>query len=243
VQNRYAGDVGDFSKFALLCALAGNDLRPGIVWYLNTTEENNRDGTVTNYSRLRQYCPELYDRLATVVISRNRSIAALEAAGVMPSSTLFFGLPVPIPGKHFDEAAAERSRTCWERAAAEAMQGADLVFLDPDNGLAPERVTKSCAKSVKYAFLDEIDHLLHANHSVILYQHHRRTPLKEAVSAQLEIFRRTAPSWALSFHVLSARIYFVLAACKHQRVLRKRSLQFVAGPWGMDGCFCLHDRA
>ncbi len=49
MQNRYVGDVSDFAKFALRNALAGDDLRLGVHWYLNADEEPNSDGKFTEY--------------------------------------------------------------------------------------------------------------------------------------------------------------------------------------------------
>src|SRR5690242_17555125 len=209
MQNRYAGDVGDFSKFSFLRALAGDDLRVGIVWYLNTSEEENRDGNYTDYSRLRKYTPTLYDILANVVNSRTRarSVAALEQAGVMPPGTLFYGSPLPVQRSTRDRSCVYRSRDHWLRGALRAMREADLVFLDPDNGVAPQTVSKYSRRSVKYAFPDEIVSFLRARHSIVLYQHHQRNPLDQTISANLENFRSLARTWALSFHVRSTRIY------------------------------------
>jgi hypothetical protein len=48
VQNRYAGDVGDYVKFGLLRALTGADDEPalslGVMWYLTADEDHNQDG-------------------------------------------------------------------------------------------------------------------------------------------------------------------------------------------------------
>ena len=44
MRHEYVGDIGDFGKYALLKALAGNDLTLGVVWYLNVVNESNNDG-------------------------------------------------------------------------------------------------------------------------------------------------------------------------------------------------------
>lgn len=43
MQNRYAGDIGDFIKFALLRALSP-DHNLGVAWYLYPDEGHNSDG-------------------------------------------------------------------------------------------------------------------------------------------------------------------------------------------------------
>ena len=52
MQDRYAGDVGDFGKFGLLrtlCELNAPQLKLGIVWYLVPEESHNEDGKHTKY--------------------------------------------------------------------------------------------------------------------------------------------------------------------------------------------------
>lgn len=77
MQNRYTGDVGDFGKYALLKALAGDDLRLGVHWYLNADEESNTDGRFTDYPKLRECDPALYDGLHAIVRSGNRCVAVV----------------------------------------------------------------------------------------------------------------------------------------------------------------------
>jgi hypothetical protein len=50
VQDRYAGDIGDFQKYALLKALSEKDLRLAVIWYLNPDVEGNADGSFMAYS-------------------------------------------------------------------------------------------------------------------------------------------------------------------------------------------------
>jgi len=80
VQNRYAGDVGDYVKLALLRALVPG-FKLGVAWYLYPDEAHNSDGRHTAYlndpAKWRELDPELFDGLAHVVRGR-RSVAALE---------------------------------------------------------------------------------------------------------------------------------------------------------------------
>jgi hypothetical protein len=38
MRDSYVADVGDFGKYALLNALAGDDLRLGVLWYCNSLD-------------------------------------------------------------------------------------------------------------------------------------------------------------------------------------------------------------
>jgi hypothetical protein len=118
VQDRYAGDLGDYLKFGLLRSLVPADspasLRLGVVWYRTLDEAHNADGKHIAYLQpahrsampLGRLDRDSYQRLAGLVASGNRSTAALAAAGVLTAGTCFFGdslnftgLPPGQPGR------------------------------------------------------------------------------------------------------------------------------------------------
>lgn len=49
MQNRYAGDAGDFGKIGLLRSLARTGLKVGVNWYLVADEAHNEDGRHIGY--------------------------------------------------------------------------------------------------------------------------------------------------------------------------------------------------
>ena len=49
MQNRYSGDIGDFSKLGLLRALLPCGIPIGINWYLVPDETHNGDGRHVKY--------------------------------------------------------------------------------------------------------------------------------------------------------------------------------------------------
>ena len=70
MQDRYAGDVGDYGKLALLRRLCKPNFRLGIVWYTTTIPENNADGKHVNFSHLRHLDEEVFDRLSEFALER-----------------------------------------------------------------------------------------------------------------------------------------------------------------------------
>ena len=64
MRDSYVADVGDFGKYALLNALAGNDLRLGVLWRRNSLADATQDGRFTVYPELRTCDPKLYARLS-----------------------------------------------------------------------------------------------------------------------------------------------------------------------------------
>lgn len=99
MEDRYAGDVGDFLKFGLLRALGDGapPLKLGVNWYLTGEESHNADGKYVGYLQpgttyhvsLRSCDPDLMSRLAQVV-SADRSVAALEKSGVLPEDSVTY---------------------------------------------------------------------------------------------------------------------------------------------------------
>jgi hypothetical protein len=246
MQNRYTGDIGDFGKFALLSALCGTDLRLGVMWYLNEAEEANSDGRFTKYEKLRPCADVLYGKLSLILQNPTRTLSAIEASGILPSRTLFYREPLPFSDKLCLTAESKsqqtRYREAWFMNGFQHLSKAELVFLDPDNGVAGKRVKKFSRKSVKYAFPDETTDWLKRNQSVIVYQHQKRQPLQLQVSEQLKAFEQNGyHGWALSFHRQSVRIYLILpGTTEHRTLLYERCKMFTASKWGSEGHFRLH---
>jgi hypothetical protein len=175
MQNRYAGDVGDFGKYGLLRRLCGEPplLSLGVVWYLVSDEP--QDGKYTRYlapdreRRFRACDPELYDVLRGVVSDR-REVAAIERSGILGDAA-FFGQPVDTG-----------NREAWLREALNAVAGRGLVFLDPDNGLEVKAAPLNSPRGGKFCGYQEVREFLSAGASVVLRQH-----LGQSGSAELQV--------------------------------------------------------
>lgn len=171
MQDRYAGDVGDFGKFGLLRQMASAGLKIGINWYYNDRpEENiNDDGKHIGYlnNKAFQNCDdELIDVLRNIV-GGNRSVAALEEADLIPNARYYSAALKPGNSPDF-------SRDAWHRNSMEAFADSDIIFCDPDNGLLVKSVSPTCAKSVKYATENELAAYYSSGKSVMLYNHRCR---------------------------------------------------------------------
>jgi hypothetical protein len=128
MRDQYAGDVSDVLKFSFLRALAGADRTLGVAWYYAPGDDGRLDGRHLEWRdepAWRELDPVVYTGLGALP---ERSVAALEAAAIWPVGRLFHREPIPSRGL----------RPAWSRAKREALVGADIVFLDPDNGLGGE---------------------------------------------------------------------------------------------------------
>lgn len=128
MRDQYAGDISDLLKFGLLRALAGADRVLGIVWYYVPGDDGRPDGRHLEWRQdqyWRRLDEPLFDGLSSLP---ERGIAALEGTGIWPPRTRFFREPVP----------SRSEREAWSARMVRTLEPADLVFLDPDNGLGGE---------------------------------------------------------------------------------------------------------
>ncbi len=221
MQNRYAGDVGDFIKLGLLRHLARGspDLRIGINWYLASDENHNADGNHLGYlspgnrfARLRELDAALYDGFSELVAD-DRSVERFRELGALYSDWQTFNAPVPATR-------APEPRRDWHHAATEELKSADLIYLDPDNGLAWHRA----AITSKHALTSELLDYLAGGKSVIFYQHADRSrggALAQATHClnTLEDLSGIRPVGAVIGRRGSCRFFMVIAAPRHARAL------------------------
>lgn len=125
MRDQYAGDVSDLLKFAFLRSLARDDRRLGISWYYTPGNDGRPDGRHLEW-REEPAWRDLDGQLFTGLSSLSqRSIAALEQAAIWPKGAVFFGEPIP----------PRVGRSAWSGRQRVALSAADMVFLDPNNGL------------------------------------------------------------------------------------------------------------
>jgi hypothetical protein len=221
MQDRFAGDIGDFGKYGLLRALAGSPLRLGIVWYL--TSDGDSGGNHREYldrpERFRPCDQSLFDAL----IAFNRGeprIARISHFPILPLDTLRVDEPLPPPAGRED----------WFGMALSATRYCDLIFLDPDNGLAPRSVPCSRATACHYVYPEEIAAFRSRRQSVLVYHHFSR---RNSVERQLRDW--FSPSregfFAFRFHRYGSRAFFLLPASRHQDLFAKRIGAFLQSPW------------
>jgi hypothetical protein len=182
VQDRYAGDVGDFLKYGLLrllCTAAGVS-RLGVVWYLVDDETHNADGRHVSYlrpgnrigERLRSCDPELFDAMQTIVNSGKRCVARIEHSAALPASTRFYSSRL-----------TRGNRAAWLGAVLDRTRDCDAVFLDPDNGISFGRQKYP----EKYVGIDELAQFASRDQAIIVYHHcDRSAPVEDQARRLLQ---------------------------------------------------------
>jgi len=177
MQNRYVGDIGDFVKFAILRALLqGGARRLGVLWWLHPDEIHNADGKHRHYlsrpSDWRHYDPALFDALREAGKASTKHISMLERASLLAGACYFDEL-LPVGFALPDRS---RARHAWFEAARSHVQDCDLVFLDPDNGIASHRVKPTQRRAGKSVLVEELQALRKRGRALVVYHHQSRFP-------------------------------------------------------------------
>lgn len=221
MQNRYAGDVGDFGKLGMLRCIERAGIKIGVNWYLVEDETHNEDGKHTGYLRDGKFVgidEELRHSLAFLIYNNIRSVEQLERQKLLQTGIYYHEILAPISNNIFE------MRNTWHQNSLECMEGSELVFLDPDNGLLPKSVGAGSVKSVKYVLPNEIIDYYHAGYSVGFYSHRTREQLKDYLCRFNDLFDtlqlKGATIAGISFKRGTVRDYFFVLHEEHRtRVL------------------------
>lgn len=165
MKNQYFGDVGDYGKYAMLRMIAGKGVKIALNWYL-TEDDGSNDGKFTTYlheNRYERYDTVLYKELQKMIDAGDRSVLSFEKRNLIPNAIYFHEILTD----------NKEERLKWHRDALLACDGAQLVFLDPDNGACESRGGKS---SSKFCFTDEMADYYRRGQDIVYYcQKARRT--------------------------------------------------------------------
>jgi hypothetical protein len=173
MQDRYVGDIGDYVKLSILRALSPG-CRLGIAWWLYPDESHNKDGRHIGYlgrpDQWRHLDPGLFDALAQMVASDRRDVRALETADVLPGA-IFASEVMPVGGPIADR---PRERRQWLTRVQSTLEEANMVFLDPDNGLEPAGYSHGSSTAGKSILISELREMVRPGRCLIVYHHHTR---------------------------------------------------------------------
>lgn len=232
MQDRYAGDIGDFAKYGLLRALCGDDLRLGVLWYLVPDEPGDGNGGVTGYldspqAGLSECDPDLFAGLRDLVAAK-RSVAEVQRRRILPGGTAFFAHETP---------AGLRERQRWVQDGLRAVADADLVFADPDNSLREPSARTGRTEHKKHAYYDEIQPCWRRGQSLMIYQHTaRHGTFEEQIASRVRDLRTHfdgAPGLLiLRWRRVVSRAFLIIPTPAHADRLTGRVEALLDSPWG-----------
>jgi hypothetical protein len=218
MKHQYVGDISDFEKYAILRALSpAADLPLAVCWML-TEGDDTGEGARTDYlkepQRYRQLDPYVFDRLARIVSSGERSLASVEAKDVLHRARFF--------ARTLQDTAA--SRFVYFRDVWASLQKPSLLFFDPDIGLAGASMSKGRRRSSMYIFDDELREGFRHGHSLVVFDHWKRVQrlpyLKEAFARLSDATGATAP---FALWGTQRVVFFVLPQDDKAAVLERAS--------------------
>ncbi len=232
MQDCYAGDIGDYGKFALLRELHEQGLSIGVNWYKTdaVVSKKQDDGNYCIPDHLAVCDTGLSSSLRKVFHSQagsERSIKALENE-MLIDGALYFSDSVPV--EHRDE---------WHQRALSKLSCADLIFLDPDNGMVVPSAEKDKKKQRKYVLDAEARDYLSHGHTVLVYQHRPRVNEAVYIDRMVQRFMNLSPVvkrkciQVITFPRYSVRDYFAISINDDHRLMIARAIaNMVNGIWG-----------
>ena len=234
MQNRYTGDIGDYSKLGLLRALRSAGFSIGLNWYLTPDETHNSDGRHTDYLRQDEYraCdPDLWLGLNAIVDGESREVRYMENDGILQA--MFFSDCLDFRGMR--KAKRIERRAEWFAKSLDVMDGNDIVCVDPDNGLVVPSV-KGRPKENKYVLPEELARYYAQGSTVIYYQHKARYKDDHYTKQLNELLRREdlpgASGLALKFEKVSQRYYMFIIQPRHREMVEKSVENMLSTSWG-----------
>lgn len=239
MRHQYVGDIGDFYKYGLLRALcqaeSEHPLKLGVVWYLTTDEETNNDGNKLSYlnhpKRYEPCDPPLFQALTQLIIDQDRRVDAIAKRGILPHSTVYFEEPLSL--RHLKGSQVRLThRAQWHGRAKATVAGCDMVFVDPDMGLAVKSTQLYDPKGPKYLCFKELADYTTSHQTLVIYQHLHRKTVENHLAEGIEQLKANL-SFSGSVLTVSVphRLFFILPAPQHQELIKQRLAAIQVSPW------------
>ena len=236
MQSKFVGDAIDFAKYGLLRRLCGltdpdtpePDLSLGIIWYLTPDNCCRRDGgsvgflraTPGNHRRYRACDPVLWGVLKGLVDGNRRCIHKIRGTGILPPNTLYYDAPLfyvsYVPRPRRDEI-----RALWFAGALEKTRDADIVYLDPDTGIAPSENEMFRKDGPKYTYLSDIREFWCRGQSVVIYQHLNRQGADRLIRDKTHLLRDEFGVEPIVVRAASC-LFFILSQPRHWPRIEER---------------------
>lgn len=197
--------MNDYRKYALLRHLARSGARIGICWMLTPPDAGNLRAYLNQPAEWRDFDPELFDQLEAIIRREEVSrLAAIETLGVIPGASFY------------NAVLRDRAeRTTYFNSALDRLAAADLIFFDPDNGVAPHFAIPQPRRSSKFVYPEEIAATYRRGHSVLLYQHFPRKPRDQFITGIGAQLTQLAPSAELWYFRTPFAVFLLLIQPRH----------------------------
>lgn len=225
MRNQYFGDINDYRKYGLLRALHPGHPRQVVAWMLtpDAGAHGGRTGYLDQPERYRPFDPPLFDALRGCLKEKHgREVRCFERSNLLPGAR-FISSEVP-------RQQADRARYFAEVIHSAA--AADLVFLDPDVGLAPAAAQPRGKKATGYLFPEELRALVATSANVALYQHWPVRKKREEFEHELTARLRELSAGRSIHYLRTSHVLFVLMAPSSSENALVSGLGQLEAQWG-----------
>lgn len=224
MKDQYFGDINDYKKYGLLRAInKASNLQQLVAWML-TPNDDKTDGKFIGYlsepSKWEKYDQPLYEELVRLV-NGERKVSLIESSGIL-GGCQFFSEVVPDLAKNRQE---------WFANLLDASAIADLVFLDPDNGIEIKSKPYGHKDSSKFLYWREIKSLWESGKSLLIYQHFIREKRESYVQRMLEALSNEATGSTVQAFA-TPRVLFMIALQPHHQTHHEAIAASVNASWG-----------
>lgn len=219
MKDQYFGDFGDYQKFSLLKCLRDVGGLKIVVHWMKTENDKSGDGSRIEYledpSTWESFDHEVFHFLKKQLAFNKRDLALFEAS------------------RHASEITFVKDHVLSLEKREEMLRGickdrsSDLVFFDPDNGIAVKSTNKKNLH--KFVLLNDIQTVYDCGKSVLVYQHFARENREAFVQRKLKELAQHfgAPIFAIK---VKHSVFFLLAQRSHTAKLAK-AIQQYANLW------------
>jgi hypothetical protein len=214
MKNQFVGDINDYYKYGLLRILSGAGTKKiGVCWMLTP----DRTQYLEDPGTWREFDPILFDKLGPIV--QARTIKRIREAGILRRACF---CEEPFKG------GLNQRETYFDETLGK-FADRDLIFFDPDTGLAPPP-SKSKAKWLHY---HELGKSFQRGHSVFLIQFPRREKADWVAHQAKKIRKATGAAMIYTFRASRAStVVFFLAAYQRDVNFFCRQPKAVKQRWG-----------
>lgn len=230
MKDQYVCDIGDYGKYSLLRAFLEAGVKVGINWYL-TDKDGSSDGKFKDYlkkDKFRKYDPVVFDALKQEDECGNLTVNAIQNSNILPGAS-FYSDSLSFVGTPKER---EEKRSKWLHDSFTALKGAELIFLDPDNGLLVSDDPKA-KNAEKYVLPQEIRSYWEKGFNVVYYCHRGRRKDKQWQDYMCAMYK-TLPEvkiLVITYHKGTQRSYVFLVH-KMQFDAYKKIINKVLNAWG-----------
>lgn len=150
-------------------------MRVGVAWWLFPDESHSRDGSHREYldrpEKWKKFDSQLFESLLKINKQEKRSVTQLEASDLLSGAT-FANELIPCDINPYNLRPEERK--LWLQRIKDKLKACDLIFLDPDNGIAGDGLKLTRRTAGKSVTIKDIELLGRDDQTFVIYHHHSR---------------------------------------------------------------------